>query len=147
MAAEIYALAHGFDAGFILAHTVRKLLNRTVNIRVFTDSRTLFDSIVSLCTAAEKRLMIDIFCLREAYRNGDLANLGWIRRQHNIADALTKDLKSSALNDVLRTHITNTPVQQRVEGVLLKINIKDITPLLVGIYDQIGGFIIPSKQI
>ena len=59
--------------------------------------------------------MIDIFCLREAYRNGDLANLGCIRAQHNIADAQTKDLKSSALNDVLRTHIINTPVQQRVE--------------------------------
>lgn len=39
----------------------------------------------------EKRLLIDIFCLREAYRNGDLENLGWILTQLNVADALTKD--------------------------------------------------------
>ena len=121
MAAELYALAHGFDAGFVLAHTAGKLLNRPVKIRVFTDSRTLFDSIVSLYTTAEKRLMIDIFCLRQAYRNGDLVNLGWIITQHNIADTLTKDLKSSALDDVLKIHFIKTPVQQWVEKVLLRI--------------------------
>ena len=59
--------------------------------------------------------MTDIFRLRQAYRNEDLANLGWIRIQHNIADALKKYLKSSARNEVLRTRIIMTPVQQWVE--------------------------------
>ncbi len=92
LAAELYALAHGFDAGFALSHTVGKLIGRKVTIRVFTDSRTLFDSVVSLCSMTEKRLLIDIYSLREAYRTGDLAKLGCIRTQYNIADALTKDI-------------------------------------------------------
>ncbi len=58
----------------------------------------------------EKRLLIDIYCLREAHRNGDLANLDWIRTQHNISDALTKDKKSSALHNVLKTRRIHTPV-------------------------------------
>ncbi len=89
LAAELYALAHGFDAGFALSHTVCKLLGRKMKVQVFTDSRTLFDSITSLCSMTEKSLLIDIYCLREAYRNGELANLSLIRTQHNISDALT----------------------------------------------------------
>ncbi len=49
----------------------------------------------------EKRLLIDIYCLLEAYRKGELANLGWIRTQHKISDALTKYKKNSALHNAL----------------------------------------------
>ncbi len=51
-----------------------------------------------------KRLHIDIYCLREAYRKGDLANLCRICTQHNISDALLNDKKSSTLHNVLKTH-------------------------------------------
>ncbi len=74
-AAELYALAHGFDAGFALSRTVGKLIGRNVTSRVFTDSRILFDSVVSQCLMTEKRLLINIYSLREAYRAGDLAKL------------------------------------------------------------------------
>ena len=56
LAAELYAIAHVYDAGFIMAYTVGKLLNRPMKIRVLTDSRTLFDYIAFLCVTAEKRL-------------------------------------------------------------------------------------------
>ena len=115
LASELCALAHGCDAVFVMAHTIGKLLNRPMKIRVHTDSRTLFGSILSLCTTAEIRLMIDIFYLLEAYRSGKLANLGWLCRQHNVADAITKDLKNSALNDVLISHTIKTTVQEWVE--------------------------------
>ena len=112
LATELYELAHGYDAGFFMAQTVGKLLKRPMKLRIFTDSRTPFHSIGSLCTTAEERLMLDNFCLREAYRSGESANYSWKRTQHNVADALTKDLKNSALNDVLRSHIIKTPVHQ-----------------------------------
>ena len=113
--AKLCAIAHGYDAGFVMGNTFGKLLNRPMKIRVFTDSRILFDSIVSLSITAEKRLRIDIFCLQEDYCSGESANLGWIRTQHTVADALKKDLKNSALNDVLRSHTRKTPVLQWVE--------------------------------
>ncbi len=40
------------------------LLSRKMHIRVFTDSRTLFDSIVTLRSMTEKRLLVDIAGLR-----------------------------------------------------------------------------------
>lgn len=119
LAAELYAVAHAFDAAFALAHTVGILLGRKVFVNVYTDSRTLFDSIINLCSMTEKRLLIDIACLREAYRNGDISQLCWIRSQYNLADAMTKDKKDSALLDALKTHRVNTPVEQWIaEGAI-----------------------------
>jgi len=98
-----------------MCHTVGRLIGRKMQLRLFTDSRTLFDAIVSFCSTTEKPLLIDIFGLREAYRNGDLARLGWIRTEYNIADGLTKDKKDGPLHSMLRTHRINTPVEQWVE--------------------------------
>ena len=112
LAAELYALASGYDMGYAIAHTFSIILGRKVDLRVFTDSRTLFDSIITFCSMTEKRLLIDIACLRQSYRNGDLANLGWIKGEHNVADALTKDKANNSLHDVLRNHKLHFEVQQ-----------------------------------
>ncbi len=112
LAAELDALAHGFDAVFARSHIVGKLPVWKMKAQVLTDSRTLFESVTSLCSMTGKRLLIDIYCLREAYRNVDLANLGWIRTQDNISDALTRDKKSSALHNVLKTQRIHSPVAQ-----------------------------------
>ena len=112
LAAELYATANAFDVGFAIAHTFGNFLGRKLELRVFTDSRTLFDAIISFCAMTEKRLLIDIACLRQAYRGGELANLGWIRSEQNVADALTKDKVNSALHNVLRSHKLRITVQQ-----------------------------------
>ncbi len=62
----------------------------------------------------EKRLLIDTARLSEAYRKGDLSNFGWIRSEYNIADALTKDKKESAIHRVLAAATLRTPVEQRI---------------------------------
>ena len=119
LAAELYAIANAFDVGFAIGHTFESILGRKVELRVFTDSRTLFDSIISFCSMTEKRLLIDIACLRQAFRSGELSNLGWIRSGENVADALTKDKSKSALHNVLRSHKLNVKVSQWVsEGMI-----------------------------
>ena len=100
-----------------MSHAVGKLLDRPMKIRMFTDSRTLLDSIASLFTSAEKHLIIEILCLRKANRSGESANSGSMSTQHNVADALTKDVKNSALNDVLRSNTIKTPKQQWLKGI------------------------------
>ena len=112
LAAELYSIAQAYDAGFAIRHCVSKLLQREVSLRVFTDSKTLFDSIVTLCSMTEKRLLIDIAGLREAYRNRELSNLGWVRSGNNVADALTKDKKDSALHRILTSKTLDIPVAQ-----------------------------------
>lgn len=115
LAAGLYAPAHAYDYGFTLAYTINALLKRKVKTKLLTDSRTLFDSIIPLCSMTEKRPLMDIFGLREAYRNGDLPNLGWIRTHYNVSNALTKDQEQGALHDVLRDHKINTPVYQWID--------------------------------
>lgn len=67
----------------------------------------------------EKRLLIDIAGLREAYRNGDLEKLFCIRSQYNVADAMTKDLKDGSLYQMLRNQRKYKPVEQWVtKGVI-----------------------------
>ena len=123
LAAELYATANAFDIGFAIAHTFGHLLGRKIELRVFTDSRTLFDAIISFCAMTEKRLLIDIACLRQAYRSGELANLGWIRSEQNVADALTKDKVNSALHNVLRDHKLNVSVQQWISQGMIPSNL------------------------
>lgn len=67
-AAVLYALAQSFDAG----------------------NRTLFDSIIFFFSTAETRILIDIYCLLQAFRR-----FGWVCSQHNIEDAFAKNLNGS----------------------------------------------------
>ena len=75
LAAELYAIANGFDAGFSVSYTLGDILGRKVELRVFTDSSAVFDAIIPFCSITEKRLIIYIACLCKVYRNDELANL------------------------------------------------------------------------
>eukprot|EP00171_Calliarthron_tuberculosum_P013570 IDg13570t1 len=88
---DLCPMAHAFDSAFTLVRTISRVVSRKIPMRIFKDSMTLFDSIVSFCSMTEKSILFEIFSLREACRNGNMAKLGWIRTQNSIADALTKD--------------------------------------------------------
>jgi hypothetical protein len=72
LAPELYALAHGFDMTMALKSTIDAILGREIPTIVFTDLRSLFECITKLGTTQEKRLMIDILCLREAYERREI---------------------------------------------------------------------------
>ena len=132
LAAELFAIAHAYDAGFAIRHSICKLLGKDVHLRVFTDSKTLFDSIVTLCSMTEKRLLIDIAGLREAYRNGELSNLGWIRSGNNPADALTKDKRESTLHRLLTSKVLDIPIAQWITSGPIDTNTKENCNLISG---------------
>ena len=67
LASELYAMAHGFDIGASIKSTVDKALGINLPLVLCTDSKSLYDCLVKLGTTQEKRLMIDIMCLRLAY--------------------------------------------------------------------------------
>jgi hypothetical protein len=67
LASKLYAMAHGFDIGASLKTTIDKALNINLPLILCTDSKSLYDCLVKLGTTQEKRLMIDIMCLRQAY--------------------------------------------------------------------------------
>ena len=75
LAAELFALSAGYDIGYTTRHTLSTLLQRTVTLRLYTDSQGLWDAMTSLSPLAERRLAIAIAGLRQAYRTGDLRHL------------------------------------------------------------------------
>ena len=67
LALELYSIAHGFDIGATIKSTIDKILQVNLLLILCTDSKSLYDCLVRLGTTQEKRLMIDVMCLRQAY--------------------------------------------------------------------------------
>jgi hypothetical protein len=94
LASELYAMTHGFDIAAAIKSTIDRALLMTLPMVMCTDSKSLYDCLVRLGTTQEKRLMIDILCLRQSYERREIAELKWIDGNTNPADAMTKSAKA-----------------------------------------------------
>ncbi|RFU23765.1 hypothetical protein B7463_g12573, partial [Scytalidium lignicola] len=101
LASELYGMAHGFDMGAAIKSTIEGILEIDLPLVICTDSRSLYDCLVKLGTTQEKRLMIDVMCLRQAYERRQIAEVRWIEGTTNPADSMTKGKPSSALKQLL----------------------------------------------
>jgi hypothetical protein len=84
---EVMAFSDGIDMAVTLKHDVERMICRSIPIHAFTDSLSLFDVISRSTTTTEKRLMIDITAAKEAYKEGTIDIIGFIRTKFNPADA------------------------------------------------------------
>jgi hypothetical protein len=64
LALELYGIAHGFDIGGLVKTIINRILEIEVPLVVYIDSKSLYEYLVKLGTTREKRLIIDIICLR-----------------------------------------------------------------------------------
>src|ERR1043165_4412964 len=78
LAVELYVMAHGFDLVIVMKATIDVMLDRPMPLVMYTDSRSLYDSLVSLNTVTEKRLLIDLRVFRESYERRELVDMFWI---------------------------------------------------------------------
>src|SRR6266480_3650336 len=115
LAAELYAMAHSFDKGMVIKTTIEKILSRSIPLTVCTDSKSLYDCLVKLGTTNEKRLMIDLLCLRQSYERREIAEVKWIDGNTNPADAMTKGKPCNALKAFLNTNKIDLKVTEWVE--------------------------------
>jgi hypothetical protein len=79
-----------------------------------TDSLSLFDVIIKESTTAEKRLMIDLVVVREAYDRMEIALLAFLRTNWNPADPLIKISPNTFLETILTTGTIDHSVAQWV---------------------------------
>eukprot|EP00171_Calliarthron_tuberculosum_P023435 IDg23435t1 len=112
MAGETYAFTDAFDQSYIIKWDLEKILYMNIPLRMFTDSKQLFDVITKASHPTEKRLMIDIASVREAYDEFEISNVGLVSGASNPADALTKPNFSSTLLNIMTDSKDNTPVLQ-----------------------------------
>jgi hypothetical protein len=117
LASELYAMAHGFDAGAAMKSTIEAMLQIQLPLILCTDSKSLYDCLVKLGTTQEKRLMVDLMCLRQSYERREIAEVRWIDGNNNPADAMTKSKPCSALKELIDTNTINIEATEWVERV------------------------------
>jgi hypothetical protein len=117
LASELYALAHAFDSTAAIKATISQLLHLTTTLPlvVCTDSKSLYDCLVKLGTTQEKRLMIDLMCLRQAFERKEINQVQWIEGSSNPADAMTKSKPCLALQKLIDTNKLELQVEAWTE--------------------------------
>jgi len=108
-------MAHGFDIGAAVKSTIERLLQIELPLVLCTDSRSLYDCLVKLGTTQEKRLMIDVMCLRQSYERREIAEVKWIDGDSNPADAMTKTKSSTSLRQLIDTNHLRLQAMEWVE--------------------------------
>jgi hypothetical protein len=110
-------MTHGFDIGALVKFTIDKVLEIDLLLVLYTDSKLLYECLVKLGTTQEKRLMIDIICLRQAYERREIAKVRWIKGDSNLANAITKSntKSSNALKRLIDTNTLQLEVEEWVK--------------------------------
>ncbi len=114
LGSEIYAFADAFDYGFTMKNDLERILGQHIPLQMLTDSKSLFDTMIKCSTTTEKRLMIDISVVREAYTAQEISNVGFVRSPNNPADGMTKAGKCASLTDLITTGKAKFPVESWV---------------------------------
>jgi hypothetical protein len=104
LASELYGMTHGFDIADAIKSTIDKILRINIPLVLATDSKSLYDCLVRLGSTQEKRLMIDVMCLRQAYERRQITEVKWVDGGSNPADAMTKSRACKALTDLVDTN-------------------------------------------
>jgi hypothetical protein len=73
LSAELIAFAGAYDRGYAMAFDLSDMLGHNVPLKLYTDSKGLFDVITRGSNTTERRLQIDIAFAREGF------NRGWIK--------------------------------------------------------------------
>ena len=82
--------------GFIL---FGKHSKKTIDVRIFTDSLPLLESIASIHRVDEKLMQDCVDYLKEKLETGEVAQYSWLDSDDMIADMMTKEMRES--NDMV----------------------------------------------
>jgi hypothetical protein len=105
LAAKLYAMTNEFDADSVIKSIIQRILNISLSMILLTDSRSLYDCFVKLEITSEKRLMIDLMCLRQSYERRKITKIRWIDEDTNSIDAMTKINSCQTLTKLIDTNI------------------------------------------
>jgi hypothetical protein len=84
-------MVNGFDIGAAIKKTIENITKiDNLPLLLCTDSKSLYECLVKLGTTHEKRLMVDIMCLRQSYERREITEVIWIDGDCNPTDAMTK---------------------------------------------------------
>jgi hypothetical protein len=68
-------MVYRFDIAHLVKTTLNLILNKDILLVVYTNSKSLYNCLVKLGITYEKRLIIDVICMREAYKRREIAQV------------------------------------------------------------------------
>lgn len=109
-------MTYGFNISILIKSILNRVLWTEIPLVLYIDSKSLYDCLVKLGTTQEKRLMIDVLCLRQSYERREITEVKWIQGKTNPADALTKGKgASTALQQIVDTNSVDLQAVEWVE--------------------------------
>ena len=91
LTAETLALLEGAKISIYLAAIFKQILGDVkLNIKCFTDNKSLSDSLVSLKQVKDHRLRLEATVLRQMLQREEIMEVTWVNSSEQLADCLTK---------------------------------------------------------
>ena len=113
LASETYAFSTGYDYGVSLRMLFKQMCI-FLPLYVFTDCKSIFDTITASKRLRELRLRNEIADIRRAYRVNEIKNTGWIRSEQNAAGNLTRHHGNAILNYAMTIGYLKFTIEQWV---------------------------------
>lgn len=113
LAGKVYAFSQGYDYS-VSMKMMFKRMKIDVPLYIFTDSKSIFDTITASKRLRELRLMNDVTDICRAYRVNEINNIGWVRSKQNIADNFTRHTGNDILANAMRTGRLEFVIEQWV---------------------------------
>lgn len=95
METDVHALSLGFEQAHTFQEMFSEIIGRKLDIAAYVDSKTIFYVFVKDRSNTGKRLVIDIWDLKQRYPRGKLKQISWFPRKENPSDDLTKLMKTT----------------------------------------------------
>jgi len=90
-------MAYGFGIRAVIKSIVNKILNINLPLIICTDLKLLYNCLIWLGTMQEKRLIINVMYLQQAYKQREIMEVKWINGNTNPADIIIKGKPCLAL--------------------------------------------------
>lgn len=74
-------------------------------MHVFSDLKSIYDSLTRINQMTEKQLLIDLRKLRQSYERRKITEVFWITTKQNPADAFTKATPTPALKSLIEQNL------------------------------------------
>ena len=97
-------MGYGFDYVCAVKYTLNSILYTNVLLIICINSFSLYKCFVKLGTIYEKRLIIDLIAIRQAYERREIVEVIWIKGESNLVDLMTKHNGNKALQLIIDTN-------------------------------------------
>ena len=108
-------MAYGFNIRAAIKLTINLVLNITIPLVIYTNSKSLYNYFVRLNTTQEKRLIVDLICLYQLYKHREIAKIKQIKGNTNLANFITKSKAYNILKQLINTNKVNISVIKQVK--------------------------------